>query len=50
VNRVSGLVHQLRQVLTRIKKANRSLYYTVKYAMWASILYAVFLRNLHWVR
>jgi len=50
VNRVSGLVHQLRQVLTRVKKANRSVYYTVKYAMWAGILYAVFLRSLHWVR
>jgi beta-hydroxylase len=48
VNRVSGLVHQLRQVLLRVKRANRRLYYTVKYAMWVTILYALFLRRLHW--
>lgn len=48
VNLVSGVVHQLRQVLLRLKRANRHLYYTVKWAMWASILYALFLRNLHW--
>jgi len=48
VNLVSGWVHRFRQVLLRLKRANRRLYYTAKWAMWAAILYAVFIRNLHW--
>jgi len=46
VNRVAGEVHRGRQVLRRAKRANRRLYYTVKYTMWAGILYAVFFRVL----
>jgi beta-hydroxylase len=45
VNRVSGQVHRLRQVLRRAKRTNRRLYYAVKYSLWAAIFYAVFLRG-----
>jgi beta-hydroxylase len=44
VNRVSGEVHRFRQVLRRAKRANRRLYYAVKYALWAVVFYAIFLR------
>ena len=47
VNRISGGVHRYRQVLRRVKRANRRLYYTAKYALWAVLLYAVFLRHVH---
>jgi beta-hydroxylase len=46
VNQISGGVHRLRQVLRRAKRKNRRLYYTVKYALWAVVLYAVFVRVL----
>jgi len=46
VNQISGGVHRLRQVFRRAKRANRRLYYTAKYALWAVILYAVFVRVL----
>lgn len=46
VNQISGAVHRLRQVFRRAKRANRRLYYTAKYALWAAIAYAVFLRGL----
>ena len=47
VNRISGGVHRFRQVLRRVKRANRRLYYTAKYTLWAVLLYAVFLRHVH---
>ena len=46
VNQLSGGVHRLRQVLRRAKRANRRLYYAVKYTLWAVIAYFVLLRGL----
>jgi beta-hydroxylase len=46
VNRISGGVHRLRQILRRAKRANRRLYYAAKYALWAGVLYAIFIRVL----
>jgi beta-hydroxylase len=46
VNRIAGTVHRARQVLRRAKRANRRVYYAGKYALWAVILYAVFVRVL----
>ena len=48
MNRISGGVHRYRQVLRRAKRANRRLYYTAKYSLWAVVLYLVFLRHVHW--
>ncbi len=46
VNRISGGVHRLRQVLRRAKRRNKRLYYAVKYALWACVLWAVLLRGI----
>jgi beta-hydroxylase len=45
VNRVAGFVHQLRMVFRRAKKMNRRLYYTVKYALYAAIVWLVLFRG-----
>jgi beta-hydroxylase len=50
VNRVAGAVHRLRVVLRRAKRANRRLYYAVKYTLYAVLAYAVFLRGVDWGR
>jgi beta-hydroxylase len=46
VNQLSGGVHRYRQVLRRAKRANRRLYYAVKYTFWAVVVYFVLLRGL----
>jgi beta-hydroxylase len=39
VNRIAGPIHRGRFVLRRIKRRNRRVYYTVKYALWAAIAF-----------
>jgi beta-hydroxylase len=50
VNRISGGVHRVSKVLRRAKRANRRVYYTVKYTLWAAVLYAIFIRGIAWSR
>jgi beta-hydroxylase len=46
VNRVAGSVHRLRMVFRRAKKMNRRLYYTVKYALYAALAWAILFRGI----
>jgi beta-hydroxylase len=46
VNRAFSVFHRLHAQSRRLKKANRRLYYVVKYAAIAGALYVVFLRGL----
>jgi beta-hydroxylase len=46
VNRVAGGVHQLRLFFRRVKKANRRLYYAVKYALYAVVAWALLFRGM----
>ena len=46
LNRVSGHVHRGRLVLRRLKRANRRLYYTVKYALLGLVAWSLLLRTL----
>jgi beta-hydroxylase len=46
VNYLAGWVHQLRQIFRRAKRANRRLYYTVKYALYAVVAWFLLLRHL----
>lgn len=39
-NRVFGVVYHARAPMKRLKKANRALYYTLKYGLIAAMLYA----------
>lgn len=44
LNRIFKYVYQIRIVGTRLKSYNRTLYYSVKYMIFISIFYAIFLR------
>jgi aspartyl/asparaginyl beta-hydroxylase (cupin superfamily) len=46
VNRVAGGVYQLRLFFRRVKKANRRLYYAVKYALYALVAWALLFRGM----
>ena len=42
LNRLFHYVYQVRLVGKRLKKYNRTLYYSVKYAIFAGIIYLIF--------
>ena len=46
VNRVAGGAYRLRILFRRAKRANRTVYYTVKYALYGTIVWALLLRGL----